>query len=314
MKFRNNIIFGKKLIIKAAGKINLYLNVKKNGRDDGYHEIKSIMQSVSLYDELCFEVNKRDTENEEYYENGNGIFITSNNVDIPLDEKNLVHKAALLILDNFNLRKKYHLKISITKHIPVCAGLAGGSTNAAATLVASNKLFNLNMEVNKLLELASMIGSDVPFCISGGTALAEGRGEIISKLPDLPFCWVVLANNDKKFLSRDVYKKFDLVGKEKKSVHVDLTNNILNKKFDDFFKGLDNDLEAVVIGEDEVVPLIKQKALDLGALQSQMTGSGPTVFAFCPDLKVAKRVYEGLNAIAGETFLSHTVPKSLSFI
>ena len=314
MKFNNNITLGKKLILKAAGKINLYLNVKKNSRDDGYHEIKSIMQSVSLSDELCFEVNERDPDNEEYRESGNGIFITSNNVDIPLDEKNLVHKAALLILDSFNLREKYNLKISITKHIPVCAGLAGGSTNAAATLVALDKLFNLNIRTNNLLELASMIGSDVPFCVSGGTALAEGRGEKVSKLPDLPFCWVVLANNDKKFLSRDVYKKFDLVGKEKKSAHIDLTNNILNKKFDNFFKGLENDLETIVADEDGIVSLIKQRALALGALQAQMTGSGPTVFAFCPDLKVARKVYEGLNTIAGETFLSHTVSKSLSFI
>jgi 4-diphosphocytidyl-2-C-methyl-D-erythritol kinase len=314
MKVGDSKILDKKLKLKASGKINLYLNVKKNGRDDGYHEIKSIMQSVSLSDELCFEVNTRNTGDRKHCENENGISITSNNIDIPLDEKNLVHKAALLMLESFNLKEKYSVAINIIKYIPVCAGLAGGSTNAAATLVALDKLFDLNLGTDSLLELASKIGSDVPFCINGGTALAEGRGEKITKLPDLPFYWVVLANNDKKFLTRDVYKKFDLVGKEKKSIHMNLTNNIAEKKFKDFFKGLENDLESVTAGEDRMVSLIKQKALALGAFPVQMTGSGPTVFAFCPDLEVARRVCGGLDTIANETFLSHTVSNGLSFV
>ncbi len=312
MKVDGSKILNKKLKLKASGKINLYLNVKKNGRDDGYHEIKSIMQSVSLSDELCFEVSARGTDDRKHYEND--ISITSNNINIPLDEKNLVHKAALLMLESFNLKEKHNVAINITKHIPVCAGLAGGSTNAAATLVALDKLFNLNLETGNLMELASKIGSDVPFCINGGTALAEGRGEKITRLPDLPFYWVVLANNDKKFLTRDVYKKFDLVGKEKKSIHMNLANNIAEKKFEDFFKGLENDLESVTAGEDEMVSLIKQKALALGAFPVQMTGSGPTVFAFCSDLEVARRVCDGLDTIANETFLSYTVSKSLSFV
>jgi len=314
MKVGDSKILDKKLKLKASGKINLYLNVKKNGRDDGYHEIKSIMQSVSLSDELCFEVSARNTRSREHCGNENGISITSNNIDIPLDEKNLVHKAALLMLESFNLKEKYSVAINIIKYIPVCAGLAGGSTNAAATLVALDKLFDLNLETDSLLGLASKIGSDVPFCINGGTALAEGRGEKITKLPDLPFYWVVLANNDKKFLTRDVYKKFDLVGKEKKSIHMNLTNNIAEKKFKDFFKGLENDLESVTAGEDGMVSLIKQKALALGAFPVQMTGSGPTVFAFCPDLEVARRVCGGLDTIANETFLSYTVSNGLSFV
>jgi len=304
----------RKLTLKASGKINLYLNVKKGYRVDGYHEIKSIMQSISLSDELHFEVFESGHSYSDKEYSKNGIFITTNNIDIPLDEKNLVHKAALIILDNFNLVGRYNIKINIEKSIPVCSGLAGGSTNAAATLVALNKLFNLDISYSQLLKLASDVGSDVPFCIDGGTALVEGRGEKISKLPDLPFYWVVLASNGRKFLTGEVYKKFDLVGKEKKQIHTSLVASILEGKFNCFFKNLGNDLEEVVTREDEIVILIKQKALMLGAFFAQMTGSGPTVFAFCPDLKIAKRVYEGLASLANEVFLSHTVPRSLNFI
>lgn len=314
MIIKKNNNADKKLTLRAKGKINLYLNVKKGYRDDGYHEIKSIMQSISLSDELNFKILKNDIADRKNPKNENGIYITSNNIDIPLDEKNLVHKAALLILDNFNLKDKYSVKINITKHIPVCSGLAGGSTNAAATIIALNMLFNLNLETKKLINFASRIGSDVPFCISGGTALVEGRGEIVSKLPPLPFYWVVLANNGKKFLSKDAYEKFDLAGIEKKPIHTDLVSIMSSSRLDNFFNSLVNDLEGVVAKEDEVIILLKQKALKEGAFFAQMTGSGPTVFALCKDLKSARKVYQELRPLSNEVFLSYTVPHSLNFI
>jgi len=298
------------LKLRASGKINLYLNVAKNGRADGYHEIKSIMQSISLSDELTFEVLKG---NDSYRSlKKNGIYITCNNEDIPLDEKNLVHKAAALILDNYNLRNKYSVKINIEKHIPVCAGLAGGSTNAAAALVALDKLFNLDMEVSDLMDLAGEVGSDVPFCIKGGTTLAEVRGEKLSELPHLPFYWIVLATNGGKFLSKDVYGKFDLIGVEKKSIHSELVNNIVKKEFSSFFGKLCNDLEDVVVIEDKEMLAVKEKASELGAIATQMTGSGPTVFACCDDLKTAINVYKGLKPLSSSVFLSHTTPNSLT--
>ncbi len=313
----------KKITLSASGKINLYLNVKKNGRTDGYHEIKSIMQSISLSDELNFEIshksrslnqNLRHNASEDNNIVSNGISITTNTIDIPLGEKNLVHKAALLILKKFDLEKKYNIKININKSIPVGAGLAGGSTNAAATLIALDKIFNLDISMDKLLELGNEVGSDVPFCISGGTALVEGKGEKISKLPDLPFYWVVLSSNGEKFLSADVYNKFDLIGKERDSVHDRLVNNLLDRNFTDFFAGLDNDLERVVTVEDRMVASIKEKAISLGAFAAMMTGSGPTVFAFCSDLKAAKRVYKGLEELSNKVFLTYTTPDSLNFI
>ncbi len=206
----------KKLSISSAAKINLYLNVSKILRPDGYHEIKSIMQSVSLSDELHFEVNTN-SGHQENPDNGNGISISCNNMEIPLNEKNLVHKAALLMLRNFGLMDQYRIKININKSIPIGAGLAGGSTNAAATIVAINELFDLKLSDEDMKKLGGEVGSDVPFCIEGGTALVEGRGEKISRLPALPFYWVIIAINGKKFLSGDVYDKFDLIGTEEES-------------------------------------------------------------------------------------------------
>ncbi len=302
---------GKNILkLRASGKINLYLNVSKNSRTDGFHEIKSIMQSISLSDELTFRVLK--SKSKQVSENNNGIYITCNNEDIPLDEKNLVHKAAAQILDNYGLRDKYSVTINIEKHIPVCAGLAGGSTNAAATIVALNKLFDLNIKAADLMRLAAEVGSDVPFCVRGGTTLAEGRGEKLSELPHLPFYWIILATNNAKFLSRDVYEKFDLVGVEKESIHRELVDNINEKRFYEFFKKLKNDLEEVVVIEDSEILVLKEKAYELGAVATQMTGSGPTVFALCDDLKTATEVYNGLEPLSTNVFLSHTTPNSLT--
>ena len=331
---------GKRLTVKSAGKINLYLNVSKKLRPDGYHEIKSIMQSVSLSDELTFSITPtfrinrhavypdkgndyswvKDSSGNETGKNAdnnfksNGISIECNNIDIPLNEKNLVHKAALLILKRFNLDKKYNIEISIKKTIPVSAGLAGGSTNAAATLVCLNKLLNLRLSEKELQVLGNEVGSDVPFCITGGTALAEGKGEIISRLPDMPFFWVVLAINGKKFSSGDVYDRFDLIGAEKSSKHKTLVENLVQKNYREFFSNLDNDLENVVTYEDLMVDTLKNKAIKYGSFASQMTGSGPAVFAFCDDLNSARKVYSGLGELTDKVFLSYTTPESLIFL
>lgn len=314
----------KKLTVNSAGKINLYLNVSKNLRADGYHEIKSIMQSVSLYDELHFEVSgnydlksadRIDDDGTGSSSGGDkGIMISCNNIDIPLNEKNLVHKAAHLVMKKFNLGLKYNIKINIEKQIPVGAGLAGGSTNAAATLLAMDRLFNLKLSGAELIDIGNQVGSDVPFCISGGTALIEGKGEIISKLPDLPFYWVVLAINGKKFSSGDVYDKFDLVGKSKKTVHKSLLEKLANCQYGEFFTGLENDLERVVVLEDKMVTILKNKAVKSGAFASMMTGSGPAVFAFCDDLAIAKKVYAELGEISNKVYLTHTTPSSQNFL
>ncbi len=300
------------LKLRASGKINLFLNVSKNGRKDGYHEVKSIMQSISIYDELTFKISINTNKNGS--ESLNGISITCDNVDIPINEKNLVHKAATLVINTFNLQGKYNIVINIEKQIPVCSGLAGGSTNAAATLIALNQLLDLNIDNEAILNLACKVGSDVPFCIKGGTVLAEGRGEKLMALPDLPFCWVVLASNGKKFRSSDIYEKFDQIGKEKKSIHKELINNIYNKNYKKFFSSLNNDLENVAMQGDEEIISIKRKASELGASTVQMSGSGPTIFAICEELVTAKRVFKGLKSSSIKTFLSHTTPNCINFV
>lgn len=300
------------LKLKASGKINLFLNVAKNGRNDGYHEIKSIMQSISLSDELTFKIIKKTGPIDQ--ENLNGISITCDNLDIPIDEKNLVHKAAALLIDTYNLHGQYDVLINIEKQIPVCAGLAGGSTNAAATLIALNELLGLNIDDESFARLAAKVGSDVNFCIKGGTVLAEGRGEKLKALPGLPFYWIILATNGKKFHSSDIYEKFDRIGKEKKSIHKELLNNIHDKNYKEFFDNLCNDLEDVATNGDEGINSIKRNALKLGASAVQMTGSGPTVFAVCGDLVSAKKVFEGLKSSSVKTYLSYTTPNCINFI
>lgn len=299
----------KYLKIRASGKINLYLNVSKNLRSDGYHDIRSIMQSIGLSDELIFKVSSNGSVIDKA--NLNGIYITSNDINIPLDEKNLVHKAAAIMLDEFKLRGKYKIEINIKKRIPVCAGLAGGSTNAAATLIALNEIFELKIKQPRLLKLAALAGSDVPFCIKGGTVLAEGRGEKIGQLPDLPFYWMVLATDGRKLHTKDIYEMFDLIGEGVRPKHRELVKNIKEKQYDTFFNNLENDLEKVVITEDEKVGSLINEAKELGALAVQMTGSGPTVFAFCSDLISARKVFDGLRNHADRVFLTHTAPNSL---
>ena len=301
----------KELKVRASGKINLYLNVSKHHRSDGYHEIKSIMQSIGLSDELTFKVSDNDNKDTV---NPNGIYITSNDINIPLDERNLVHKAAAVMFDEFRLRGKYKIEINIKKHIPVCAGLAGGSTNAAATLVALNEIFDLKLRYPRLLKLAALVGSDVPFCIKGGTVLAEGRGDKLSQLPDLPFYWIVLTTDGRKLHTKDIYEMFDLVGVQAKPKHRELVRDIKEKQYDRFFEKLENDLEKVAVIEDGKVDSLKKKVRSLGADITQMTGSGPTVFAFCSDLTAARKVYDGLRAQSEKAILTHTTPYSLVII
>jgi len=297
------------LKVRASGKINLYLNVSKHTRSDGFHDIKSIMQSIGLSDELVFKISERNGTPDK--NNLNGIYITSDNINIPLDEKNHVHKAAAIILDDFKLRGKYRIDIHIKKNIPVCAGLAGGSSNAAATLIALDKMFGLDIKYQKMLRLAAIVGSDVPFCLKGGTVLAEGRGDRLRQLPDIGFYWIVLATDGRKLHTKDIYEMFDLVGKQGDPKYRELVKDIREERLGDFFGGIENDLEKVVVTEDNRVKLIKDKAMSLGALASQMTGSGPTVFAVCGDLVSARKVYDGLESVAERVFLTHTSPNSM---
>jgi 4-diphosphocytidyl-2-C-methyl-D-erythritol kinase len=308
-----------KVVIRSGSKINLFLNVDKKLRPDGYHEIKSVMQSVSLSDELEFLVAPVRTEHQTgesaaRVPQNSGIEITCNDGDIPLNENNLVHKASTILLKKFDLETKFDIKIKIKKSIPIGSGLAGGSSNAAATLLAFNHIFNLCLSPEELISIGNEVGSDVPFCLSGGTALVEGKGEVITRLPCLPFYWVVIAINGRKFSSGDIYDRFDLIGEGSVSKHNILVDYLTEKKYDDFFSNIYNDLEKVVVAEDKMVTTLENKALESGAFAAKMTGSGPAIFAFCSDLLIAKKVSSGLQRISSKVFLAHTTGSCQEFL
>jgi 4-diphosphocytidyl-2-C-methyl-D-erythritol kinase len=305
----------KKILIRSGSKINLYLNVKKELRPDKYHEITSIMQSISLYDELEISVKPlQEAANVKKSSGMNNITIKCNNEDIPLNEKNLVHKAAQLLLKKFKLENSFEVAIKIKKSIPVGSGLAGGSSNAAATLIALNRLLNLGLSYDEMVCLGNEVGSDVPFCISGGTALVEGKGEKITKLADIPFYWIVISINGKKFSSGDVYEKFDAYGKSGKTSHLALLKNLEDCNYKKFFSGISNDLENVVASEDSMVTTLKNSSIELGAMTAQMTGSGPAVFALCEDLITARKVMQGIKKISNKVFLTHTTTTCHDFL
>ncbi len=248
---------------KAYAKINLGLDVIRR-REDGYHEVKMIMQTVSLYDVLTFE------------KAAAGITVTTDKDELPGDENNLVYKAAKLLTETY--RVKEGVRIELRKNIPMAAGMAGGSTDAAAVFHGMNELFGLGMTEQEMCGLAVKIGADVPYCIQGGTALAEGIGEILTKLPDLPDCPLLIAKPDIEVSTKYVYENLhaeelrrhpDMDGMRKAAENGDLAG---------ITKRMENVLETVTIEKYPVIREIKDFMKGNGARNALMSGSGPTVF------------------------------------
>lgn len=261
------------LLIKAMGKINLSLDVLRK-RDDGYHEVRMIMQTVNLYDELLISQNQ----------NGK-IDINCDKKWLPCNENNLIYKAAKLLLDSANENRG--VKIELTKRIPVAAGMAGGSSDAAATLVGLNKFFNLGYSLEELRILGVKIGADVPYCIMGGTALSEGIGEILTPLKGAPECFVVLAKPDINVSTKYVYENLHA---DTLKVHPDIDGMVESIKRGDLRLIADkmgNVLETVTIQKYPIISKMKESLLKDGAMNSLMSGSGPTVFGLFTDKKKA---------------------------
>ncbi len=274
------------LLIKAMGKINLSLDVLRK-RDDGYHEVRMIMQTVNLYDELLI------TQNQ----NGK-IEINCNKKWLPCNENNLIYKAAKLLLDSANENRG--VKIELTKKIPVAAGMAGGSSDAAATLVGLNKFFNLGYSLEELRILGVKIGADVPYCIMGGTALSEGIGEILTPLKEAPECFVVLAKPDINVSTKFVYENLHA---DTLKVHPDIDGMVESIKRGDLKAIADkmgNVLETVTIQKYPIISKMKESLLMDGAMNSLMSGSGPTVFGLFTD---KKRATNALNHLKKQGFV-----------
>lgn len=259
--------------LKAYAKINIGLDV--TGKlPDGYHLVKMIMQNIDLYDEVVLT------------ENVSGDIRLDMNVDfLPTDERNLAYKAAKLMKEDFGIDRG--IDIYIRKNIPAAAGMAGGSTDAAAVMTGMNKLFDLNIDKNILMEHGLKLGADVPYCIMGGTALAEGIGEKLTQLSPCPDCYVLVAKPDISVSTAYVYTNLVL---DDTTVHpdIDMVRNALESgDIRTAAKNMGNLLENVTQKEYPVISEIKHIMDDNGALGSLMSGSGPTVFGLFDDYGTA---------------------------
>lgn len=254
----------KSIKIKTPAKINLTLEIL-NKREDGFHNIQSIMQTVSLYDFIEISA-----------EEGNGIKLSGNSNEIPYNNSNLCYKAAELFLKETKIKSL--LKINIKKNIPVSAGLAGGSTNAAGVLYGLNELFNQPLSRESLHKLASKLGSDVNFCLEGGTKIAEGRGEILRETEDIPEINLVIVKPKNVAISaKEAYVTYAKLKNKPQSIK---TQEILkdSKNKENIIKNLNNHLEeAVKVLYPEVTEL-KKYLIERGCLSSLMSGSGSSVF------------------------------------
>ncbi|WP_428910327.1 4-(cytidine 5'-diphospho)-2-C-methyl-D-erythritol kinase [Niallia sp. Krafla_26] len=276
-----------KLLVKAPAKINLSLDVLHK-RPDGYHEVEMIMTTIDLADRLELTLLEKDE-----------IHIVSHNRFVPDDQRNLAYQAAVLLKKRFSVNKGVIIRIE--KTIPVAAGLAGGSSDAAATLRGLNKLWNLQLTMDELAQLGAEIGSDVSFCVYGGTALAKGRGEKITHLPAPPTCWVVLAKPYIGVSTADVYRRLNLTDirhpETDKMIHALETSD-----FQSVCANLGNVLEDVTLKVHPEVALIKEQMKRFGADAVLMSGSGPTVFGLVQHDSRMQRVCNGLRGFCDQVF------------
>jgi len=276
-----------KLLVKAPAKINLALDVLHK-RQDGYHEVRMIMTTIDLSDRL---------ELSDY--EGDEIKVVSHNRFVPDDSRNLAYQAASLLKKRYGVKKG--VVISITKSIPVAAGLAGGSSDAAATLRGLNKFWNLGLSLDELASIGAEIGSDVSFCVYGGTALATGRGEIITELPAPPHCWIILAKPTIGVSTADVYRNLSI----DQINHPDVDGMIRAIEMKDFGGICDrvgNVLEDVTLKLHPEVANIKEQMKRFGADAVLMSGSGPTVFGLVQRESRMQRIYNGLRGFCDQVY------------
>lgn len=276
-----------KLLVKAPAKINLSLDVLHK-RPDGFHEVEMIMTTIDLADRVELTLLDQDK-----------IRILSHNRYVPDDQRNLAYQAAQLLKDRFQVKKG--VEIAMEKTIPVAAGLAGGSSDAAATLRGLNKLWDLGLTMEELAELGSEIGSDVSFCVYGGTALATGRGEIITELPAPPTCWVILAKPFIGVSTADVYRRLDLNGMKHPNT-LDMIQAIKDNDYHQVCHNVGNVLEDVTLNLHPEVAQIKEQMKRFGADAVLMSGSGPTVFGIVQHDSRMHRIYNGLRGFCDQVF------------
>ena len=283
-----------KIQLKALAKINLGLDVLRR-REDGYHEVKMIMQTIGLHDDL--EIRKTKTP---------GIQVKTNLYYLPTNENNLVYKAAKLLMDEFQIQDG--VSIQLKKRIPVAAGMAGGSSDGAAVLWGINQMYGLGLSMQALMERGVRLGADVPYCIQRGTALAEGIGEKLSVLPPMPKCTILIAKPGISVSTKFVYENLH-ANDLKPEQHPDVDSMIEAMRQKDLgllCSRMGNVLETVTIPAYPVINEIKRTMMDNGAIGSMMSGSGPTVIGIFDSPAAAKQAMKAVRAakLAKQIFLT----------
>lgn len=277
--------------IKAHAKINLGLDVIRR-LPNGYHEVKMVMQSIGLCDELTLE------------KASEGITLTTDHPELSCGEDNLICKAAKLMFDTYHIPGG--IKIHLQKNIPIAAGLAGGSTDAAAVMKGISRLFDLDVSLEQLMELGISIGADVPYCILGGTALAEGIGEKLTPLTPAPDFYILIAKPEVSVSTKHVYENLDMTGVAR---HPDIDGMVLSIESGSLQGILDrmgNVLESVTVSAYPVIDTLKHRIRELGAVNCLMSGSGPTVFGIFLSERAAEFACEQLKSekLANQVFLT----------
>ena len=265
-----------KFQMKAHAKINLGLDVVGK-LPNGYHEVRMVMQTVGIYDELTFSRTEC------------GIMVTTDSEELPIEEDNLIYKAANLMKDKYDIREGIH--IHLQKNIPIAAGMAGGSADAMKGI---SRMFGLDTSLLELMELGASIGADVPYCVIGGTALAEGIGEKLTPLEPAPECFVLVAKPDINVSTRYVYERLNVAAIEK---HPDIDGMVAaigKGSLQGILDRMENVLESVTVQEYPVVDALKQRMKELGAVNSLMSGSGPTVFGIFLEKRLAEAALDRL--------------------
>ncbi|MGB7605022.1 MAG: 4-(cytidine 5'-diphospho)-2-C-methyl-D-erythritol kinase [Lutisporaceae bacterium] len=277
--------------VKAPAKINLALDVLSK-RLDGYHNVSMIMQTIDLYDTITI---KSQLE---------GIKITSNSTKIPLNESNIAYKAAHYLCTKYNVKKGAH--IHIEKKIPVAAGLAGGSTDAAAVLKLLNKAWDLRLSKTELLAAGERLGADVPFCIQGGTCLAEGLGEKLTVIKSIPDCYILLAKPSVEVSTKEVYQSLNLNEIIERPDISGMIKAIEEQNLIDICNKMGNVLEIVTTKLHPIILELKQKLFEYGAIGSLMSGSGSTVFGIFSDMSAAYGAYDNIKTLVNEVYVVKT--------
>lgn len=275
---------------KAYAKVNIGLDVLRR-RPDGYHELKMIMQTVDIFDDLTFE-RERET----------GIRLRIEGADLPADENNLVYKAAALMMEERQIKEG--VAITVTKRIPIAAGMAGGSADAAAAMRGLNTLFGMGYSAEELRKLGVKLGADIPYCITGGTMLSEGIGEVLTPLPAPPECYLVVAKPDMDVSTAFVYQNLRV---DSLPSHPDIDGMVkalAAGELRGITDRMGNVLETVTVPAYPVIDRIKTRMRELGAENALMSGSGPTVFGIYKEKETAKKAAEVIREekLAGAVF------------